>query len=452
MLLAKPKLTFFLGLVALVLTGALWRIFSGGTDVTLEGDTRTEIILALLYGGVIILAVNQFQWTSWLMLRSPALCGLLAVACVSPLWAETPGVVFRRSISLVGTSLFGVILAARLTIREQLQLIRGVLRLAAVACAALFVVAPSYAMAADFGTGSARGIFPHKNLFGAAMALGILVEWFITDRELFSRILKFAALSLYAVLLVLSHSVTSAVTVGGTLLILWLFEKFHRRYRIPLPAILLFLAGLVVCISLFGVDTGIFTEMMGRSKDLTGRTDLWRSVGSMILARPFLGYGFSGFWEGASIESYSVEKYVGWSPTYSHNGYLEILLNLGVVGTGLFLIFLWKGLSHALHKAEERVAKEDLWPLAFLVFFIVHNFAECTIIWQNCLEWSLCVTTVIAADPQVESMLSGTDEEFEDETAVNGMDAGFNPDPIVLGQPASTLSGTSDSFGLEGRG
>jgi hypothetical protein len=49
-------------------------------------------------------------------------------------------------------------------------------------------------------------------------------------------------------------------------------------------------------------------------------------------------------------------------------------------------------------------------------------------------------------------MLSGTDEEFEDETAVNGMDAGFNPDPIVLGQPASTLSGTSDSFGLEGRG
>src|SRR5260370_10441352 len=235
-------------------------------------------------------------------------------------------------------------------------------------------------MAADFGTGSARGIFPHKNLFGAAMALGILVEWYAPEEGRFSWLVKFVGWGLCAGLLVLSLSVTSAVTVASTLLIMWLFERFHRRYHIPLPAILLFLAGLVVCIALFGIDTSSFTEMMGRSKDLTGRTDLWRSVGSMILARPLLGYGFSGFWGGASIESYAVENYVGWSPTYSHNGYLEILLRLGVLGAGFVLIFLWKGLAHALREAELIEAKEDLWPLSFLVFFIVHKFAGSTII------------------------------------------------------------------------
>src|SRR5260370_39360987 len=102
-------------------------------------------------------------------------------------------------------------------------------------------------MATDFGTGSARGIFPHKNLFGAAMALGILVEWYAAEEGRFSWLVKFVALGLYACLLVLSHYATSAVTVASTLLIMLLFERVHRRYHIPLPAILLFLAGLVVC-------------------------------------------------------------------------------------------------------------------------------------------------------------------------------------------------------------
>jgi exopolysaccharide production protein ExoQ len=407
MLSEKPKEMLFLASVAFVLTGALWRVFSGTSDPTLDGDTRTQFILALMYGSVVLFCVVQYRWTGWLLLHSPALTGLLLLACASPLWAETPDLVFRRSISLLGTSLFGVLLASRLTFAEQLRLARLVCRLAAVACLMLFIVAPSHAMAMDYGTGSARGIFPHKNLFGAAMAMGLLVEWYAFDEGTFARLTKFVSLGLLSGLLVVSRSVTSIVTVAATLLILWLFEKLHRRYHIPLPAMLLFVAGLLVGIALFGIDTGAFTEMMGRSRDLTGRTDLWHSVGSMILDRPLLGYGFSGFWGGASIESYAVENYVGWSPTYSHNGYLEILLNLGIVGTGLFLVFLWKGLARVVHLAEERVVKEDLWPLAFLVFFVVHNCAECTIIWQNCFEWSLFIATVISAVPTVHALMSG---------------------------------------------
>src|SRR5258708_7584719 len=174
MLFEKSREAWFVGIVAFVLTGALWRVFSGNGDATLDGDTRTQVILAIMYSGVVPLAVTQFRWTAWLLLHSPALVGLLALAFISPLWAQTPDLVFRRSISLLGTSLFGVVIAARLTVNEQGRLARGVLRLAAAACLVLFVVAPGHAMATDYGTGSARGIFPHKNLFGAAMALGLL--------------------------------------------------------------------------------------------------------------------------------------------------------------------------------------------------------------------------------------------------------------------------------------
>src|SRR2546421_166267 len=130
------KQEWFLGIVAFVLTGALWRVFSTGNEASLDGDSRTQIILALLYSAVM--------------------------------------------------------------------------------CLAVLIIAPSHGMAADFGSGAARGIFTHKNLFGAAMALGFLVEWHLPDENSLARAFKLGSLCLYTVLLVLSHSATSIVTVAST--------------------------------------------------------------------------------------------------------------------------------------------------------------------------------------------------------------------------------------------
>jgi hypothetical protein len=172
MLSGRIRESLFFVFISFVLTGALWRVFSGNSDSSLEGDSRTQIILAILYGSVVLFCIVQYRWTLWLLHHFPALTALNLLACVSPLWAETPDLVFRRAISLLGTSLFGILLASRLSLSEQLRVARFVFRIAALACLVLFVVAPSHAMATDYGTGTVRAIFPHKNLFGAAMALG----------------------------------------------------------------------------------------------------------------------------------------------------------------------------------------------------------------------------------------------------------------------------------------
>jgi exopolysaccharide production protein ExoQ len=413
MIFPRTKQEWFLGIVAFVLTGALWRVFSTTNEGSLDGDSRTQIILVLLYSVVMVLVLRNFRLTVWVLLRSSALPALLVFACLSGLWAETPDLVVRRAISLVGTSMFGVLLAVSLTFAQQLKLLRVVFRLAAVLSLAVLVISPSHGMAADFGSGAARGIFTHKNLFGAAMALGFLVECYLPDENSLARAFKLASLGLYAVLLVLSHSATSVVTVSGTLIILWMFETLHNKYRLPLSALFLFVAGLVVCALVLGIDAGSVTGMVGRSSDLTGRTELWKAVGGMILTHPMLGFGFSGFWGGASSESISVENYIGWSPTYSHNGYLEILLSLGLVGTLLFLMFLRAGVIRALEQAAAKVSKEDQWPLAFFVFFMLHNLAECSIVWQNCLEWSLCVSTVLGTHMQLQAILRDSDDYRE---------------------------------------
>jgi O-antigen ligase len=82
---------------------------------------------------------------------------------------------------------------------------------------------------------------------------------------------------------------------------------------------------------------------------------------------------------------------------YSHNGYLEMLLNLGVIGFLLTLVFIGTGIKRALCLSRQHLSGTSLWPLAFLVYFILHNIGECTLVMQS-LEWVLCVSYVAGTD------------------------------------------------------
>lgn len=390
------KLT--LGIVAFILSGAMWRFLSAkGGDNATDGDSQTQIVLAVLYLAVAVLALSDFRRTMWSIRRTPAITGLLLLALASALWAEIPDLVFRRAVALAGTCLFGIVLATRFNFLEQLKLLRWALRLAAVLSVAIVILGHGVIMST--GGESVRGVFNHKNRLGAAMALALLVEWYIPEQARWLKISRAISLSLFASLLLYSNSMTSIVTVAVTVLIMWAFRTIYRRYKLLVPVLFPMLLFVGLLLGAAGVSVGSLTESMGRSSDLSGRTELWGSIATMILDRPVLGFGFSGFWDGASSEASVVESDIGWSPNYSHNGYLEITLSLGFVGLFLFLWILRTGMRRALLYAENPESASDLWPLAFLVFFTIHNLAECTILWQNSLEWSLCVTTIMASDP-----------------------------------------------------
>jgi O-antigen ligase len=146
------------------------------------------------------------------------------------------------------------------------------------------------------------------------------------------------------------------------------------------------------------LDSERIMDALGKSSDLTGRTEIWSGALSFVQVHPLLGYGYWGFWSGASPDSSALERVMGTSIMYSHNGYLEVLLTLGAVGFVLVLAFLACGLKRAYNCSRDNPFGVDLWPLAFLLFLILHNIGECTILVQD-LEWSLCVATVISTDP-----------------------------------------------------
>ena len=399
--------------ISLILSGALWRLLSRGTSQSLqamEGDARTQVVLILIYATVAVLCLFEFRWTWHNISRNPSLIVLLILACASTAWADSSDIVIRRALGLVGTSLFGVYLGTRFSFDEQLRLLRWALRVAATGTIALLILSPSRALSAPGGGGAYRGIFPHKNILGAAMALAFIVEWYVRNKRPASKVLRLFSLCVYAALLVISNSLSSILTVAVSLTVVWIVRILCRRHQIPIAAIAAFGMVLVMAVTITGVGSGDVLGLMGRSSDLTGRTELWSAVTEAIQEKPLLGYGFSGFWKDASPGSQIVIGQVHWTPTYSHNGYLEITLSLGLVGLALCVFLLCVGFRRAWKLSQVSDFHLDSWPLAMITFVVFHNLTECSIAWQNCLEWSVCVATIIGADPARQIVLEHNEE------------------------------------------
>ncbi len=401
-----------LGLVTFGMAGGLSILFLSGTDFDyVEGNAFAEVILAVLYLVVIVVAISHLRSTSSAISGTPVLLALIVLAWGSAAWAETPSLVLRRCIALTGTSLLGVVLAARLSFNSQLHLLRRIFRLAAVLSFLCALFLPQYGKGLD---GTWQGIFGQKNGLGGIMALAVLVEWHLPATTFKTRAFKFAWLGAYATLLALSDSITAFICVSFTLAAIAVFKTLRWKYRVPLP--LLFGSGALGVVALVPVLIANLDSIMplfGRAGDLTGRTELWSFLVPVILKQVFLGYGYSGFWEGASVESEIIYKHIGWKAMYSHNGYLEMVLSLGLLGLILILLFVGTGIKRALAVAENQKSIEDLWPLAFLLFFLVHNLAECTMMWQNKLEWALCIATVLGSDTRVRQALAENDDEVD---------------------------------------
>jgi exopolysaccharide production protein ExoQ len=397
-----------LGSCTFVLTQALLALVLAPGDTPEEGNGVWKAILALNYLAVSFILVADYRQALRAVYRNGLLVVLVFLALASCLWAYDSKLVLQRSIGVLGTTLFGIALAVRLSLEQQLRLMSWVFRIIAVLSLACIVLVPKYGISDWPHEGDWRGIFGHKNGLGACMALAVLVEWHLPAETRGAKFLKITTLLLSSVLLVFSNSITSMIAVACALVFIETYKWVRQRLRVPMFAIVsAILLAIVSGLTLIVGGSEVITGALGRSSNLTGRTDIWRAVMSFAMERPVLGYGFSGFWGGAAPESEVLDRRMGFHVMYSHNGYLDIFLTLGAVGILLALLFLWIGIKRAFERSELNRSILDFWPLAFVAFFLLYNAAECTILVQD-LQWALLLSTVISTD---EALFLETEDE-----------------------------------------
>ena len=119
-----------------------------------------------------------------------------------------------------------------------------------------------------------------------------------------------------------------------------------------------------------GSTVGALTSSLGRDETLTGRTEIWAELLPVVIQNPFLGSGFGAFWTPKAIDLYRIGE--------AHNGYLEVLLELGFVGLLLFSMFLLSCCRKAQRALGHNYDWGSLW-ICFLLMALIHNISETSI-------------------------------------------------------------------------
>jgi O-antigen ligase len=100
---------------------------------------------------------------------------------------------------------------------------------------------------------------------------------------------------------------------------------------------------------------------------------MWEDLLSFV-KNPIIGYGYESFWLGERRE-YMWEN---WKiASQAHNGYLEMYLNMGVIGLCFILAWIVSGLMK-VRRAMERDYKSAVLRLCLIVVVAVYNWTEAT--------------------------------------------------------------------------
>lgn len=357
-----------------------------------EGSALTQVMLFGVYiVSFILLAIRPMDH----LLRAfrPKLLWLLpALAILSILWSGAPTISFRRAVALAGSFVFGVYLATRY---PRVMLLRFLLVISLIAIVLSFIVSaalPAYSI--DPLSGAWQGVFGQKNQLGQFMALSaaLWLLYAVTCKR-YRLLAGFGALSV--VLMLLSRSATAVVIFAGLIAVLAVVRLLRVRSPLALPILLLvtLIVGYVAMRT--ASDPAGVLAALGRDSSLTGRTQLWSLVWQMIRARFWLGYGYGGFWLGFEGPSGPVWLATGWEPPSAHNGFLDLMLDLGVVGLIVLVPALIATLRYGCALAVRGRTLDAAFPLIFLVFILISNMTESYLVAYNSLSWVLFVAITI---------------------------------------------------------
>ena len=116
-------------------------------------------------------------------------------------------------------------------------------------------------------------------------------------------------------------------------------------------------------------------HIFGKGSDLTGRTDIWELVWMEIRKHWIIGLGYGAFWLGPDSLSQFVITALHWIPLQSHNGYMDILNEQGIVGLILTVLCLLTQLVMVIKMSHGDRVQSAFWTSMLLVV-IVTNFTE----------------------------------------------------------------------------
>ncbi|MEB3359467.1 MAG: O-antigen ligase [Synechococcales bacterium] len=382
--------------------GALLKlVLTGGAN---EGDQASynsaiEQLLALgIYAVTALLLLLRWKKVLVFLSRDRWILLLLLLTVLSYFWSDAPSLTLRRSIAILGTSSFGIYLASRYSIAQQVRLLCWAFGIIAVLSLLLVVALPQLGISGGPHDGAWRGVFAHKNGLGQKMAVSTAVFFLLSLDLRRKRWVALGGLGLSLLLAVFSRSTAGLLSAIAPLVLVPALQALRWRVKLMVPAVMAILAGGGMLYFVITSTLGLLLTALGEDLTLTGRLEFWPYVIEKSLERPWLGYGYEAFWRGLSGPSAYIAYAIGGAtpPTHAHNGLLQLWLHLGVVGVMVFLAGFWMTVLRGIAWIRLGSDAASFWPIIYLVLMIAFNFSESAILEYNDLSWVLYISVALS--------------------------------------------------------
>lgn len=264
-----------------------------------------------------------------------------------------------------------------------------------------------------------HGITFQKNQFGTTASIVAILcfhRWLAPGRH---TIWTFAGIVAALTCLLLSRSSTSLISMllAVVFMILMLRVPVITRRFSTHVVVAIFTTILVYELAVQNLIPGVATllapvmHLTGKDMTFSARSIIWEVIWEHTQAAPWLGTGYGAYWTGPTpgSPSYVFMNLMQFYPTESHNGYLEILNDLGRVGLICLLAFLICFVRQGLKLMAFDRGQAVLY-LALLFQQMVDNLSEsewfsrtatCTIL----ILGSTCLSRALLEQPKAQASI-----------------------------------------------
>lgn len=400
----------FCGFAFLFFQGAFTHLFGGeaaGGGAPL-GGLYAPIALAIQLFAIILLT-RRGRLSRLLSILSKNLPLMLALAFIaaSTFWSIDPSLTGRKIIALFGTTAVGFLIYIEVGRDNLLRFFAVYLAIFTVGSVLIAIGIPSLGTHVhDKFEGQWRGLTSFKNqaAWGAAL---FLLTWFGARKSERMKSWNYPLLALGLLMLIKTGSATGliAISFGGAA---YLGVLLYSRYFVVRPIILT----VIVMISIsalmdFQLIFESALEVLGRDASLTGRTSIWSALWPLLEARAWLGNGYLAFWDHAA-------EYFGnasWMADigHAHNAYIEIVIDVGIVGLATQILFLLSALRSLFRLAVRKRDRDAVTMFVIFLTLAVIGIAGALFFRANTGVWVMIVSFVCyATDPQQRSAATST--------------------------------------------
>lgn len=320
-----------------------------------DGKLGRKLGMLLLAGwGVVLLLRSDLEdfriqgSTAWLTVLFLSWC------LVSVFWSATPGITLRRVVVLFSLALGAAGIARRFALDDLMRLtllVTGLISGLGLAC--------------ELACGGLRPWMEGYRFSGltwpafTCWTLSLFILALLITRCGQRIRLSNWMLAVAGVLLVMTKTRAGAGALVAALLIygaaMW---PFGLQAAVAVVSGFSVTAGLLwAAFSGLDLHEMVVTAVnFGRAEsvtDISGRAGVWTALVPHILARPLHGYGYESFWTPEHLVAIGEDN---WGAPDAHNGYINLALGVGIIGSVLYAAILISALwqSRTIYFATRR--------------------------------------------------------------------------------------------------